>query len=128
DLIAPQVKIPFTKMGIRKFIALRAYKELKQNDIVNIGVGIPGDEIGSIIDSNRNLNVVTTLESGPIGGVPQGENQFGVSSNPMVILDQANQFDFYHGVGVDVTFMGAGEVDQYGNVNVSKFSNRIAGC
>lgn len=128
DLAEPEGKQSKTPLSVRKIIGERAYQELSDNNVINLGIGLPGDEIGPIVEANKgDKNIIVTVESGPIGGVPAGKNSFGVSKNPQVILSQASQFDFYHGTGVDVTYMGAGEVDQFGNVNVSKFSNKVIG-
>ena len=39
-----------------------------------------------------------------------------------------NMFDWYDGGGIDQTFLGMGEIDSSGNVNVSKFGGRPIGC
>ena len=37
-------------------------------------------------------------------------------------------FDFYNGTGLDIAFMGAGEIDSNGNVNASKMAGKVTGC
>lgn len=116
-------------LDMRKVIGRRAVHELTPGAVVNLGIGIPGDVIGPIAyEEGLEQKITLTIESGIIGGVPLGANEFGIARNADAIIDHEYLFDYYHGAGIDITFMGAAEVDIFGNVNVSKFGNRTTGC
>ena len=116
------------KINARKIIGKRAAKELKNGHIVNIGIGVP-EEVSKVAGESGIIdNIVLTVEPGPIGGIPQSGRKFGSSLRPECILDQIEQFDFYDGGGLDIAFLGLAECDEIGNINVSKFSGRLAGC
>lgn len=52
---------------------------------------------------------------------------FGCAHNADAILSSLDQFEFYSGGGIDITFLGMGEMDQHGNVNVSHLNGNLIG-
>ena len=123
----PDADFPNLPFGPRKIIARRAAMELSPGAVINVGFGIPDGVIAVAREQGIASKVVPTIEHGQFGGVPAGGLDFGAVYNPAAILETGHMFDFYHGRGVDQTFLGFLEIDQRGNVNVSKLASQIIG-
>lgn len=111
----------------RKIVLRRMLLELKRNNLVNLGFGIPAQLPTLAVEEGVNNDITFTIEHGAIGGVPGFDGTFAVSVNPEVILDSRNIFDLYTCGMLDATCLGMGEADMYGNVCNHKFKNMIAG-
>ncbi len=113
--------------AVGNIIGRRAAQELRVDDIVNIGIGIP-EMVSKYARKSGMLNQITlTVESGGIGGFPVSGEAFGAMIGAASVYDMANQFDLYNNGGLDICFMGALEVDKYGNVNAHRTDGAFAG-
>lgn len=122
--------IDLSKFPIAKrIIAARAAVELSKHpgSNVNLGIGIPA-LVGAYAQKLGIRDFTLTVESGTVGGTPDEGLSFGASIGPTAIIEQSALFDFYDGGGLDVAFLGFGEIDLDGNVNVSRLGNKFTGA
>jgi acetate CoA/acetoacetate CoA-transferase beta subunit len=110
----------------RSVIAARAAKELKDGDVVNLGIGIPTLVVNFLPPC---VDIVLQSENGIMGMGPppsQGEVNMDIvnaGGQPVtvkpgaVFFDSAASFGIVRGGHVDVTILGALEVDEKGSLS-----------
>ncbi len=116
--------LPF---GPRKVIVRRAAMELFPGAICNLGAGVSTGLSTIAAEEGILDDVHLTNEQGIIGGAPITGRDSGGGQNFAAMIEQPAQFDFYDGGGLDLAFLSFAEVDAEGNVNVSRFGDRIIG-
>jgi len=109
----------------KEFIAKRVAKELKDGDVVNLGIGLPTLVANYVPEG---VEIMLQSENGFVGMGPapkEGEedpylvNAGGqyITINPGgAFFDSADSFLIIRGGHVDVTVLGALEVDEKGNL------------
>ena len=113
----------------KKQIGLRALNEVSPKSNVILGQGVP--EIVGVYarQSPKKFNgVLTFMESGVIGGIPERRPDFGVAFDPSAFLSQDNQFVGFNGGHIDMAILSFAQFDSKGNINVSVLGDDYFGC
>lgn len=109
----------------KEFIARRVAKELKDGDVVNLGIGLPTMVVNYI---EKDVDIILQSENGFVGLGPAPEagkeNPYIVNAGGQpvtikeggVFFDSAMSFAIIRGGHVDATVLGALQVDQEGNL------------
>ena len=118
---------------IKNFIAARVAKELKDGDVVNLGIGLP-----TLVPNHLPEGVDLTLQSenGFVGLVPLEEgkesphvvNAGGVMAgiaDDGAFFSSADSFAIIRGGHVDVTVLGSLQVDEKGNIANYKIPGKM---
>src|SRR6516164_983987 len=127
ELRIPHDSIQPLPFGPRKVIVRRAAMELFPGAICNLGAGV-STGLSTIAAEEGLLDAaILTNEQGIIGGAPITGRDSGGGQNFAAMIEQPAQFDFYDGGGLDLAFLSFAEVDAEGNVNVSRFGDKIIG-
>jgi propionate CoA-transferase len=120
----PEPPQPFTA---RQVIARRAAEELRDGVVINYGYGVPDGVAKLVATRGHGDRYYQSIEHGAYGGTLLEGSLFGYARNPTAIIDAPSQFDFYSGGGLDIAFLGFGQIDAAGNVNVSKLGGLPVG-
>jgi acetate CoA/acetoacetate CoA-transferase beta subunit len=109
----------------KEIIAARVAKELKDGDVVNLGIGLPTMVVNFL---PQGLEVVIQSENGIMGMAGSAEpgkedpHMVNAGGKPVSIkpgamfFDSATSFGIIRGGHVDATVLGALEVDEKGNL------------
>ena len=120
---------PVTDPTYKQLIGLRALKEVQSSKNVILGQGVP-ELVGvfSRQNSEKYGQMLTFMESGVIGGIPERRPDFGVALDPVAFLTQDNQFVGFNGGHIDTVVLSFVQFDEHGNVNVSLIGTEYYGC
>ena len=110
---------------IKEIIAARVAKELKDGDVVNLGIGLP-TMVANFLPEG--VHIILQSENGIMGMGPAAEKgkedvdiinagaQYVTINTGAMYFDSATSFGIIRGGHVDATILGALEVDQHGNL------------
>jgi 3-oxoacid CoA-transferase len=121
------VKSSLKKVDVQRMnMVKRAFKELKNGNIVNLGIGIP-TLVADLIRPEQGIIIHT--ENGMLGVGPEPEGDGGALTYPVnagkipvtalkgsSYFDSADSFAMIRGKHIDVAIMGGLEVDENGNL------------
>lgn len=112
-------------MSVKEKIARRAAKELKDGDVVNLGIGLP-TMVADYVPPEISIHLQSENGFLGMGAAPTAAtydpNIVNAGGQPVTAdigtcyFDSAFSFTIIRGGHVDVTILGALQVDQYGNL------------
>jgi glutaconate CoA-transferase subunit B len=102
-------------------MAVRAAHELRDGDVVFVGIGLPNLAC-NLARATHAPNLVLIYESGAVGAVPDrlpvSIGDPALVTGSLAVATMADVFQFYlQGGRIQVGFLGGAQVDRYGNIN-----------
>lgn len=117
------------RRALHELLAQATAQQQRRPMVVNLGIGTP-EVIAREARASGLLGgelFTLTVESGATGGIPAGGMSFGATAYPDAVLTQGELFDHYDGGGIDLAFLGFGQIDAGSRVNVASLGGRING-
>ena len=109
-------------MTDKQIIASRIALELNDGDLVNLGIGIP-TLVANYVPEDKTITFQAENGIIGLGGLVEGETEIvnagGLGASILeggAFIDSATSFSFIRGGHIDVTVLGALEVDQEGSL------------
>lgn len=113
------------KNQVKSFIAKRVAKELRDGDVVNLGIGLP-TLVGNYVPSDVHIHLQSENGLIGLGPAPDETNTdpdiTNAGGQPVTLLpggmyfDSATSFAIIRGGHVDVTVLGSLQVDETGSL------------
>ena len=102
-------------------MAVRAAKELRDGDVVFVGIGLPNLAC-NLARATHAPNLVLIYESGAVGAVPDrlpvSIGDPALVTDSLAVASMADIFQLYlQGGRIQVGFLGGAQVDRYANIN-----------
>jgi len=121
--------IQYEKAIARRILTelIKLFKEKGSPVLVNLGIGIPALVSSVAAEENLMEYIITTIESGPWGGIALAGTNFGQVISPFALSTIPDMFSNFEGGIIDIASLGFLQVDRVGNVNPSILSDRIFG-
>jgi glutaconate CoA-transferase subunit B len=102
-------------------MAVRAAKELRDGDVVFVGIGLPNLAC-NLARATHAPNLVLIYESGAVGAVPDrlpvSIGDPSLVTDSLAVASMADIFQLYlQGGRIQLGFLGGAQIDRYGNIN-----------
>ncbi|WP_251521493.1 MULTISPECIES: acyl CoA:acetate/3-ketoacid CoA transferase [Staphylococcus] len=123
-----EMREPYLEFNTRKVILRRAAQLLQKDDVVSIGFGINNELSNLLVEESAHDLVQLNIDTGVFGGMIGSRAYFGMNYNLDARMRHDQTWDFINNDGLDIAFLSFAQIDQHGNVNVSKFGDKMNGC
>ncbi len=127
EIRVPESEITPLPLDDKKVCCRRAVMGLRPGMLINLGIGMPSFLAAVAAEEGFSDNFTLSIESGVLGGVPLNGLGLGAAVDPEAMYRMADIVDIYDGGGLDAAVLGLAEIDECGNVNVSKFGGSVTG-